>query len=77
VRSVNEEALSQCILFGENSLRHVLKESVDHYHEERPHSGKGNVILFPSAQPDQGSEEPIWCRERLGELLKYYHRNAA
>jgi putative transposase len=51
VRSVKEEALSQCILFGENSLRHVLKEYVDHYHEERPHQGKGNVILFPSARP--------------------------
>jgi putative transposase len=77
VRSVKEEALSQCILFGENALWHVLKEYVAHYHEERPHQGKGNVILFPSAQPDQGPEEPIWCRERLGGLLKYYHRQAA
>jgi hypothetical protein len=35
------------------------------------------VILFPSAQAESGSEKPIECRERLGGLLKYYHRKAA
>jgi len=38
---------------------------------ERPHQGKGNVILFPSAQAEASSDSPIECRERLGELLKY------
>ena len=65
------------MLFGERSLQHVLTEYVAHYHEERPHQGKGNVILFPSAHTDLGLEEPIKCRERLGGLLKYYHRKAA
>jgi hypothetical protein len=50
VRSVKEEALSQLILFGERSLRHVLNEYVDHYHHERNHQGKGNVLLFPSSR---------------------------
>jgi Integrase core domain len=45
VRSVKEEALSRFILFGECSLRHVLTEYLAHYHKERPHQGKGNVIL--------------------------------
>ena len=41
VRSVKEEALSRMILFGEASLRHVLNEYVDHYHQERNHQGEG------------------------------------
>src|SRR6266481_2788286 len=31
IRSVKDEALSRMILFGEDSLRHVLNEYVDHY----------------------------------------------
>ena len=77
IQSVKREALSKMILFGERSLRHILGEYITHYHEERPHQGKGNVILFPSAQAESGSEKPIECRERLGGLLKYYHRHAA
>jgi putative transposase len=77
VRSVKEEALSRFILFGENALHHILKEYVAHYHAERPHQGKGNVILFPSAHTDQQPEGLIRCCERLGGLLKYYHRKAA
>ena len=40
VRSVKDEALSRMILFGENSLWHVLNEYVDHYHQERNHQGR-------------------------------------
>ena len=76
-RSVKEECLSQLILFGEASLRHALHEYVEHYHHERNHQGKGNVLLFPMVR--QGTEQsgPIRCRERLGGLLKYYHCAAA
>ena len=77
VRSIKEEALSRFMLFGERSLHHVLTEYVAHDHEERPHQGKGNVILFPSVHADLSLAEPIKCRERLGGLLKYYHRKAA
>src|ERR671935_570857 len=44
IRSVKDEALSRLILFGENSLRHALHEYIGHYHHERPHQGKGNVL---------------------------------
>jgi transposase InsO family protein len=77
VRSVKEEALSGIILFGEHALRHVLKEYVAHYHAERPHQGKDNVVLMPITAPCQGRDRPIQCRERLGGLLKYYYRKAA
>jgi putative transposase len=74
---VKTEVLSRMILFGEKSLRYVLTEYLAHYHTERPHQGKGNVMLFPSAQAASDSEGMIECRERLGGLLRYYHHKAA
>ena len=77
-RSVKEECLSKLILFGEPSLRHVLSNYARHYHEERNHQGKDNVILFPAAADRIGSSAgKIQTRERLGGLLKFYHRAAA
>jgi putative transposase len=77
VRSVKEECLSRLILFGEAALCHALKEYVEHYHHERNHQGKGNVLLFPAVSQDTEHEGPIRYRERLGGLLKYYEREAA
>jgi transposase InsO family protein len=77
VRSVKEECLSRLILFGEASLRQVLTQYVAHFHNERNHQGKGNVLLFSSVSQDTQLEGPIQCRERLGGLLKYYTREAA
>lgn len=77
VRSVKEECLSRLLLFGERSLRYALKEYVTHFHQERPHQGKENVVLFPCPRRSGTGESPIQCRERLGGLLKYYSREAA
>jgi putative transposase len=77
IQSVKTEVLSQTILFGERALRHILSEYIAHYRAERPHQGKGNVILFPSVQEEPNSDSPVECRDRLGGLLKYYHRKAA
>ena len=78
VRSVKEECLSRFILFGERSLRRALQQYGAHYHEERNHQGRQNLLLFP--RPSAGAckaEGTIRCRERLGGLLKYYDRQAA
>src|SRR5499433_2967570 len=77
VRSVKEECLSRVILFGEASLRHALTQYIEHYHHERNHQGKGNVLLFPVVSPGTTRQGPVQCRERLGGLLKYYDRAAA
>jgi putative transposase len=77
VRSVKDEALSRMILFGEHSLQHVLKEYVTHVHHERPHQGKGNVVLMPVLKHEPAQEGALLCRERLGGLLTYYYREAA
>src|ERR1700674_1864659 len=75
VRSVKEECLSKIILFGERSLRRALSEYVAHYHAERNHQGKSNVLLFRRVTQTR-LEEPVRCRERLGGLLNYYHQEA-
>jgi putative transposase len=77
VRSVKEECLARLILFGERSLRYALSEYGSHYHQERPHQGKGNVVLMPAADSHQRRDGPIHCHERLGGLMKYYDRQAA
>ena len=76
VRSVKVECLSKVILFGEHSLRRALNDYVEHFHAERNHQGKDNVLLFPLAT-DRQREGPLRCHERLGGLLRYYHREAA
>jgi len=78
VRSVREECLAKLILLGEGSLRRALRHYEAHYHEERNHQGKNNVLLFPlPTQAARGEQEKVRCRERLGGLLKYYEREAA
>ena len=53
VRSIKEECLSNVMLFGERSLRRALGEYAQHYHQERNHQGRGNVLLFPSSRTEQ------------------------
>jgi hypothetical protein len=77
VRSIKEECLSKVILFGEPSRRRAIGEYVEHYHQERNHQGRDNVLLFPSIELNQKKGGQIQCRERLGGLLKYYHTQAA
>src|SRR5499433_3638063 len=77
IRSVKDEVLSRMILFGEGSLWHVLNEYVAHYHQERNHQGKGNVLLFPQSSSAGENDGTIQCCERLGGLLKFYERAAA
>jgi hypothetical protein len=77
VRSVKEECLAKLILVGESSLRRALQQYLLHYHEERNHQGKGNRMLFPFQTKARRKEGAVWCRERLGGLLKYYESEAA
>ena len=78
VRSVKEECLSRLILFGESSPRRALQQYIVHYHEERNHQGKENLILFPTqTEARKKKDGAVRCRERLGGLLKYYEWEAA
>src|SRR5246500_2148825 len=77
VRSIKSECLSKLILFGEASLRRAVTQFVEHYHAERNHQGKANRLLFPRPVPPERDRGGVRCQERLGGLLKYYHREAA
>jgi transposase InsO family protein len=73
VRSIKEECLNKLILSSEEQLRYVLSEYLDHYHHERIHQGLNRMI-----EPrHEGNDGEIFCIERLGGLLKSYHREAA
>jgi hypothetical protein len=49
-----------------------------HYHRERNHWGKDNILLFPIAGKARNhGGGAVGCNERLGGLLKYYHLEAA
>ena len=69
VRLVKEERLSKVIRFGERSLRRALSEYVEHYHAERNHQGKDNVLLF-ARDTSVRRTGPVQCRERLGGCVK-------
>ena len=76
VRSIKEECLAKLILFGGKSLQRVVSNYLEHYHQERNHQGKDNLLLFPARVGEASSRGAIRCRERLGGLLKYYSRAA-
>jgi putative transposase len=74
VRAIREECLDRLIFFGERRLLRALDEFVAHYHRERNHQGLGNELITPETRPFRGT--PVRCRDRLGGLLRYYHRAA-
>jgi transposase InsO family protein len=74
VRSIESECLDQMIFLGRESLDRAIAEYVAHYHEERSHQGIGNELIS-GADPRRIGE--VRTAERLGGLLKYYHRQAA
>src|SRR5215470_3497295 len=39
-------ACQRSFLFGERSLRRAMKDYIAHYHTERNHQGKNNLLLF-------------------------------
>jgi len=86
-QTLRHELLDYFIILGEKHLRYITKAFMEHYNEERPHQGIGNVPL-PKAATKSKEKEPepttlpfpsgkIQCKERLGGLLKHYHREAA
>ena len=76
VRSIKDECLNRMIFFGERSLRKATREYAAHYHRERNHQGIENRLIEASDQPGSTSSA-IECAQRLGGMLRFYHRPAA
>jgi len=74
VRSIKSECLDQMIFLGRESLVRTIAEYAAHYHDERSHQGIGNEIISGATAQGEGVVD---TRERVGGLLKYYHRRAA
>ena len=76
VRSAREECVNRVIPLGEQHLRTILGEYLEHYHRERNHQGLDNQLITPQAANENGTG-PVRCRERLGGMLHFYYREAA
>jgi hypothetical protein len=78
IRSIKSECLDRMIFFGEASLRHAVTQYIEHHQTERPHQKIGNVIPFPDQRIiNLQRDGPIVCQEKIGGLLRSYHRKAA
>lgn len=76
-RSVKEGCLGRMILLGDGSLRRAVAQYLAHYHGERNQQGRANALLRPRAEDRVGETRgSLRCRQRLGGLLKFYHRSA-
>jgi len=74
VKSVKYECLNFLILSSVKQFEYALNQYQLYYHHERIHQSLGRIIE-PKHKTDDTSE--IVCIERLGGLLKFYHRLAA
>ncbi len=74
VKSVKGECLNHLILSSVDQLEYVLKSYGEYYHHERIHQSLGRIIESIQKIDDDAD---ITCIERLGGLLKSYHRLAA
>jgi len=53
----------------------AIEQFIAHYHVERNHQGLGNQLIV-GEEPVGKTDGQICCCERLGGLLRYYHRAA-
>ena len=74
VKTVKYECLNYLILSSVKQLEYTLNHFQQYYHHERIHQSLGRIIE-PKHKIDVTSD--IVCVERLGGLLKSYHRLAA
>ena len=75
VGSVKSECLDRIVPLGETHLRAAIRAFMVHYHEERPHQRLHNALIALTATSLRRGH--VRCRERLGGVLKFYHREAA
>lgn len=78
IQTVQMECLDKFIVMGTGHLDHLVREFMEHYNRERPHSAIDN-------RPPVGRPPPlrlagrgaVRCRTRLGGVLRHYYRKAA
>lgn len=76
VKSIKTECTDKMIFFGYEMLCNTINEYQIHYNFERNHQGINNELIEPPNEIYNPTNQII-CKERLGGILKYYHRKAA
>ena len=70
------EGLRQFIPMGEFHLRRLIEGYTEHYHLDRPHQGLENRPIKRQSASGLPVGE-VRCGDRLGDLLRSFHRIAA
>ena len=76
MRSLKDECLHRLIFFGQKPLQAAVVAFLAHYHVERNHQALDNRLIDPGEEVGRTAGQ-VECRERLGGILRYYHRKAA
>jgi len=74
VKSVKSECLNYLILSSVQQFDHALSQYELYYYHERIHQSLGRII---ESQHELDDQAEVQCIERLGGLLKSYHRFVA
>jgi len=70
VGTIKRECLNHFFVFGEEHLKYLIREYVNHYDTKRPHSGVNND---PLGYRPRKAEGKIKCQSRLGGMIKHYY----
>ena len=74
---IHSDADLKRLIFHDYGILHTaIADFVLHYQAKRNHQGVGNRLVLPG-EAVGGKSGQIACRERLGQLLRYYSREAA
>ncbi|MCC6796703.1 MAG: transposase [Candidatus Hydrogenedentes bacterium] len=78
IGKLRRECLNHFLCFSPAQFNHILQTWLRYYHEERPHGGigMGNTVpdLRTISKPVRDEGE-VFCREKLGGLIKFYTHN--
>lgn len=80
VGTIKRECLDRFMVFGEGHLRYLVREYVGYYNSVRPHGSLGGALIGAGGEGVWKRGDPggrVVCQERLGGILRHYHRKAA
>ncbi len=76
VRRSRRDLGSAILVFGRRHLERVLSEFLEHYHQARPHQGRGQRVPCSPTDVTPSTDGQVERRDRLGGLLHEYSRAA-
>lgn len=70
VGTIKRECLNKFFIFGKPHFEYLIREFIDYYNTQRPHSGLNNQTIDYAVN----SEGIIKCKSRLGGILSHYYK---